>query len=373
MREKCANLLTNLSFYSFLYEKEMIIMRFFDYSKLKNLKFDLKIVNLLSSIHEAKGRQQLFLEQQPETLDRLVEMAKVQSTESSNAIEGIRTTDARLKQLLKEKTTPKNRNEEEISGYRDALNTIHESFEYIPLTVNYILQLHGIMYKPVKSSNFGGHFKNTQNYIESENEQGEKLIIFTLLAPYETQPAMENLCEEYNKALEEGEVDSLILIPVFIHDFLCIHPFRDGNGRMSRLLTTLLLYRSGYYVGKYISLEAKIAKIKDLYYDALCESQDGWYESNDDPTPFIKYILSIIDMAYKDFEDRVGLVGEKILAIEQVEIAFSKKIGKVKKSDIVELCPLLSVSAIEKGIAKMLADGKITKEGNGKNTFYIKK
>ena len=346
-------------------------MRSFDYSKLDALQFDSSVINLLTSIHEAKGRQELYLSQKPEELNRLIEIAKVQSIDASNAIEGIRTTGTRLQQLVGEKTTPKNRDEEEISGYRDALNVIHESFEYIPLTPNYILQLHGIMFKHVRGNNFGGTFKNSQNYIQGTDAAGNAFVIFTPLAPYETPLAIENLCETYNKAIDAGKVDPLILIPIFIHDFLCIHPFRDGNGRMSRLLTTLLLYRSGYFVGKYISLEAKIAGIKDAYYDALSESQIGWHENRDNPIPFIKYLLSVIDMAYSDFENRLELVQKKLKANELVELAFHKKIGKIKKSDIAELCPGLSVSAVEKGIAKLLSDGKIQKLGSGRNTFYI--
>ena len=348
-------------------------MRVFDYGKLKSLQFDSRVINLLTGIHEAKGRQELYLRQKPEELNRLVEIAKVQSIDASNAIEGIRTTDSRLRQLVSEKTTPKNRDEEEISGYRDALNIIHESFDFIPVSPNYILQLHGILFRHVENNNFGGTFKNSQNYIQGINAQGEPFVVFTPLAPFETAPAIENLCDTFNKALEEGIVDPLILIPVFIHDFLCIHPFRDGNGRMSRLLTTLLLYRSGYYVGKYVSLEAKIARIKDLYYDVLGESQTGWHEGKDDPTPFIKYFLSIVDMAYKDFEERLELVQKKVNANDLVAMAFEKKIGKIRKSDIVELCPSLSVSAVEKGIARLLQDGRIEKYGKGKSTFYVRK
>ena len=348
-------------------------MRNFDYTKLESLQFDSTVINLLTSIHEAKGRQELYLARKPEELKRLVDIAKVQSIDASNAIEGIRTTDTRLRQLVSEKTTPKNRDEEEISGYRDALNIIHESFEYIPITPNYILQLHDIMFRHVRGNNFGGKYKNSQNYIQGIDENGEAFVIFTPLAPYETASAVEELCEAFNKAIESGKVDPLILIPVFVHDFLCIHPFRDGNGRMSRLLTTLLLYRSGYFVGKYISLEAKIAKIKDAYYDALSESQENWHEGEDDPVPFIKYLLSIIDMAYRDFEDRLELVQRKATANEQVELAFEKKLGKVKKTDIMELCPNLSASAVEKGIAKLVTDGQIEKLGSGKNTFYVRK
>ena len=348
-------------------------MRYFDYTKLQTSKLDNSIVNLLTGIHEAKGRQELYLSSEPEELNKLVEIAKIQSVDASNAIEGIRTTETRLKQLVSDKTTPKNRDEEEISGYRDALNTIHESFDYIPLTPSYILQLHGIMYKNVVGNDFGGKFKNSQNLIQGIDAYGNKYTIFIPLAPYETMPAIESLCDAYNKAIEEEKIDPLILIPIFVHDFLCIHPFRDGNGRMSRLLTTLLLYRSGYFVGKYISLEAKIAKIKDLYYDALSESQNGWHEGNDDPLPFVKYLLSIVDMAYKDFEDRLTLIKKDVSANELVSLAFNKKIGKITKADIVELCPNISVSAVEKGIANLLKEGKIRKLGNGRNTFYVKK
>lgn len=348
-------------------------MRGFDYSKLKEMQFDSSIINLLTSIHEAKGRQELYIAQKPDELNRLVEIAKVQSIDASNAIEGIRTTETRLKQLASEKTTPRNRAEEEISGYRDALNIIHESFEYIPLTPNYILQLHGILFKNLRENNFGGSFKNTQNYIQGIDNEGNAFTVFIPLAPYETAPAIDNLCKTFNKSIDDGDVDPLILISVFIHDFLCIHPFTDGNGRLSRLLTTLLLYRSGYFVGKYVSLEAKIANIKDIYYEALRGSQSDWHEGNDDPIPFIRYMLSIVDMAYKDFEDRLKLVTKKVSANEQVELAFEKKLGKIKKSDIAELCPNLSISAVEKGIAKMLADDKIEKMGAGKNTFYVKK
>ena len=240
-------------------------MRNFNYSKLKNKLWSNDILNYCSIIHEAKGKQELYLKQKPKELEKLVEIAKVQSTEASNAIEGIRTTNTRLKQLCQKKTSPRNRDEEEIAGYRDALNTIHENFDYIPLTPNYILQLHKIMYSHQNTS-IGGKFKNVQNYISATDENGNSFTLFTPLAPYETPEAIEKICNEFNKAISKNIVDPLILIPIFIHDFLCIHPFIDGNGRMSRLLTTLLLYRCGYLVGKYISLEAKISKSKDLYY-----------------------------------------------------------------------------------------------------------
>ena len=247
-------------------------MRRFDYAGLENRKWGNEVVNYLSLIHEYKGKQSTYIKQKPRELERLVEIAKVQSTEASNSIEGIRTTETRLRRLMNERTTPRNRDEREIAGYRDALNIVHENFDYIPLTPNYILQLHKILLSHTDSG-FGGSFKNVQNYISATDEAGKRFTLFTPPAPYETPEAMQVICDEYNRAIGEGKVDPLLIIPVFIHDFLCIHPFLDGNGRMSRLLTTLLLYRAGYEVGKYISLEAKIAKNKDAYYAAVEDSQ----------------------------------------------------------------------------------------------------
>ena len=268
-------------------------MRHFDYASLINKTWDNEIVNYLTLIHEYKGKQSIYIQQRPQELERLIEIAKVQSTEASNSIEGIRTTETRLRQLMSERTTPRNRDEKEIAGYRDALNIVHENFDYIPLTPNYILQLHKILLSHTDSA-FGGCFKNVQNYISATDEAENRFTLFTPLAPYETPDAMREICDEYYRAIGEGKVVPLLIIPVFIHDFLCIHPFLDGNGRMSRLLTTLLLYRAGYEVGKYISLEAKIAKNKDAYYASLEDSQVGWHEQQDDPTAFVKYLLSTI-------------------------------------------------------------------------------
>lgn len=347
-------------------------MRNFDYVSLKNEKWDSEIIGYIAAIHEMKGRQNLYLKQKPDALNALVEIAKIQSTESSNAIEGIHTTNTRLKQLFSEKTTPRNRDEEEIAGYRDVLNVIHENFEYISLTPNYILQLHKILYSR-SSKNIGGSFKNVQNYISATDGNGKSYTLFTPLAPYETPIAIEQICEQFNKALADGEVDALILIPTFIHDFLCIHPFLDGNGRMSRLLTTLLLYKCGYLVGKYISLESKIAKDKNRYYDTLEQAQKGWHEGKEDTTAFIKYLLGTIVSAYRDFEDRMEIVGEKASAIEIVRKAVAQKIGKFTKTEILELCPSISASSVEVSLRKLAALGEIEKHGAGKNTFYTRK
>jgi Fic family protein len=346
-------------------------MRQFNYSSIKDNKWDSEILGYIAAIYKEAGKQELYLKQRPEELEKLVEIAKIQSTEASNAIEGIVTTSTRVKQLVEEKTTPRNRDEQEIAGYRDALNIIHENFDTIPITKNYILQLHKIMYSHMNNP-MAGKTKNVQNYISATYPDGHTETIFTPLAPYETPEALERICEEYNRVIGNFDLEPLIAIPVFIHDFLCIHPFNDGNGRMSRLLTTLLLYQNGFYVGKYISIEAKIAKNKDLYYDALNRCQDGWHEGNEDAMPFIKYLLGIILAAYRDFEDRFSIVEEKLPAIDMVRKATNQKIGKFTKQDIRELCPSLSISSIEGSLRKMVESGELKRSGSGKSTYYVR-
>ncbi len=251
------------------------------------------------------------------------------------------------------------------------LNLIHENFDAIPITQNYILQLHKILYSHMNNP-MAGRTKNVQNYISASYPDGHVETLFTPLAPYETPEALDRICEEYNRVIGNMEVEPLIVIPVFIHDFLCIHPFNDGNGRMSRLLTTLLLYRSGFYVGKYISLEAKIAKNKDLYYNVLRQAQNGWHEGTEDVLPFIKYLLGTVLSAYKDFEDRFALVEVKLPALEIVRRASMEKVGRFTKQDIRELCPSLSVSSIEGALRKLVATGELKREGAGKNICYYR-
>ena len=346
-------------------------MRTFNYSAIKNQKWDSEILGLIAAIYKEAGKQELYLKQRPDELEKLVEIAKIQSTEASNAIEGIVTTNTRIRQLVEEKTTPRNRDEQEIAGYRDVLSIIHESYDAIPLSKNYILQLHKIMYSHMNNP-MAGQTKNVQNYISATFPDGHTEILFTPLAPFETPEALDRICEEYNKVIGNMELEPLIAIPIFIHDFLCIHPFNDGNGRMSRLLTTLLLYRSGFYVGKYISLEAKIAKNKDLYFDALNRAQHGWHEGTEDANPFIKYLLGTILAAYKDFGDRFAIVEEKLPAIDMVRKAAQNKIGRFTKQDIREQCPSLSLSSVEGALRKMVASGELKREGTGKSTCYIR-
>ena len=349
-------------------------MREFDYSKLKERTWDNEIMAYVAQIHEFKGKQDLYLRQKPVELNRLVEIAKIQSTESSNQIEGIITTNSRLKQLVENKTTPRNRDEQEILGYRNALNIIHESYEAIPVRSSYILQLHGELLKHTAFS-YGGKFKTTPNEIDMVLENGEKIVLFKPLEPYETPSAVERLCEEYNKAYGEGIVDPLILIPNFILDFLCIHPFNDGNGRMSRLLTLLLLYRAGYIVGQYISIEKAIADTKETYYEILQHADRGWHSGENDPKPFIKYMLGIILSCYREFESRISLAakaGKKSSSYDIVKSFTENTLGKFSKQDALLSCPSLGSSSVESALKKLVEEGAIIKTGAGRKTMYMR-
>ena len=347
-------------------------MREFNYNKLKDVKWDSEMLGLVALIHEYKGKQTLFLKQKRATLEKLTEIAKIQSTQASNKIEGIVTTATRIRQLCEQKTTPRNRNEEEISGYRDALALIHESYEYIPIKPSYILQLHQILYSFTQNG-IGGRFKNTQNYIAEIRENGEQIVRFMPLDPFETPMAIDAICESFNREMGIGKIDPLILIPAFIIDFLCIHPFDDGNGRMSRLLTTLLLYRAGYVVGKYVSLENKIERTKECYYDALQNSNINWHNEQNDITSFMKYLLGTILAAYRDFESRVTLVEGKPSAIDLVRNAVNNTIGKFTKTDIMERVPSIGKSSIESALKTLVSEGVIESRGKGKATFYFRK
>lgn len=349
-------------------------MRNFDFEKLSEKVWDNDILNLVAKIHESKGRQDLFIRQKPVELDRLVEIAKIQSAVASNKIEGIVTTDTRIKQLFEERTTPRNRDEDEIMGYRDVLNTIHESYEYIPIRPSYILQLHRDLLRRAGLT-FGGHFKNVQNYINETRPDGTVITRFTPVAPYETPDAVENLCTAYERAVATEKVDSLLLIPAFICDFLCIHPFNDGNGRMSRLLTLLLLYRNGYTVGKYISIEKQIEQTKDRYYDMLEEADAGWHEEKNDPTPFIRYMLQVILACYAEFEDRVGVLSELSkgsTAYDIVKKYVETKIGKFTGRDVIVHCPSVGRSSVLAALKILAEEGIIIRKGSGRNTYYIR-
>lgn len=350
-------------------------MRKFDYKKLAESKWDNDLLMLCAKIHECKGRQELFVRQKPAQLNRLIEVARIQSTEASNRIEGIVTTSTRMKQLLTEKTTPKNREESEIVGYRDVLNTIHESHEYIDVCSNHILQLHRDLLKPAQIGH-AGNFKNVQNYIRETREDGTVVIRFTPLAPYETPEAISRICRSFCETRALELVDPLILIPAFICDFLCIHPFNDGNGRMSRLLTLLLLYQSGYEVGKYISLEKQIEKTKDVYYDVLQEIDRGWHEEENDPIPFIRYMLQLLLACYTEFEERIGMMdkqGVKSSAYDIVKAYVQSKLGKFTSGDVIANCPNVGRTSVFSALKRLANEGIIEKHGERNQAYYVAK
>lgn len=346
---------------------------------MKNYNFKIKynklltpdIVALISQIHEFKGRQSQLLLTKDNALMQLVEIAKIQSTEASNRIEGIITTDERLKQLVKDKTMPKTRSEKEIAGYRDVLATIHDSYDYIPPKPNILLQLHRDLYK-FSGYSVGGSYKLNDNIIAEELADGSKRIRFQPVAAWETPEAVASLCEEYDRALSDAEMDPLLLIPIFILDFLCIHPFNDGNGRMSRLLTLLLLYRAGYFVGKYISIEKIISDSKETYYEVLQESSNGWHENENDYVPFVRYLLGTVAAAYREFLSRVELISSKETSKpDRVRAAIKGHLGQITKSEIMEKCPDISQVTVQRALADLLKNEEILKIGGGRYTKYV--
>lgn len=346
-------------------------MRSFDYRRLMDCLWDGEVVSLLSRIHEYKGRQDLFVSQRPSSVARLVNIVKVQSVESSNRIEGIVTTKARIRSLVADKTSPRNRDEEEIMGYRDMLNTVHESYEYFNLTSQIVLQLHRDLYA-YSHKGIGGQFKNVQNSIIERLADGREIERFKPLDPYAIPTAMDEICNSVTSVLNDKLVDPLLVIPVFIHDFLCIHPFNDGNGRMSRLLTTLLLYQNGYMIGRFSSLEQKIERTKDSYYAALAQSSAGWHTGDEDVVPFVKYVLRVILAAYRDFESRIELFNTSLSAKDRIKIIISSTLGKITKSGILDKQPDIAVSTVEKAVKELVEEGFIERHGVGRSTFYVK-
>ena len=329
------------------------------------------IVTLLSQIHEFKGQQNSYIEAKNDALTELVEIAKIQSTEASNKIEGIITTEDRLKKIVREKTMPKNRSEKEIAGYRDVLATIHESHDYIPPKPSMILQLHRDLYK-FSGKSIGGNYKTSDNIIAEDNADGTRVVRFNPVPAWETPEAIKSLCLEYEIALSDSEMDPLVLIAVFILDFLCIHPFNDGNGRMSRLLTLLLLYRSGYIVGKYISIEKIISDSKETYYEVLQESSYGWHENENDYAPFVRYMLGVIVAAYRDFSSRAELLTNRSLSKpDRIRELIKNHLGQITKSEIMAKCPDISQVTVQRALSDMLKNEEIIKIGGGRYTKYI--
>lgn len=347
-------------------------MRSFDYIKTPEQLLKPEIVQMVGSIHEHKGKQELFLEANIDELKTLLEVALIQSTGASNRIEGIYTTDKRLEELVRQKAEPRNRSEQEISGYREVLTTIHESYEYINPRPNIILQLHRDLYS-YSGRNVGGNYKNSDNVIAETDAEGHQKARFIPVPAFQTPEAMNELCTNFLEAWDADRIDKLILIPMFILDFLCIHPFNDGNGRMSRLLTLLLFYKAGYIVGKYVSIEMLIEKTKETYYEALQESSNGWHENENRYESFVKYYLGIILKAYSEFEGRVEHLKNRSLSKpDRIKAVIDNKVGKITKKEIMELCPDISKVTVERTLTELVRSGYIAKVGAGPATGYVR-
>jgi fic family protein len=347
------------------------LMRSFDYKEEWKKLLTPEIVMYLTQIHEFKGEQTLFIEAKADTLSQLVDIAKIQSIEASNKIEGIYTSDERLKALVKDSTRPRTRNEREIAGYRDVLNTIHENHDYIPPKPSIILQLHRDLYK-FEGMDIGGRYKTSDNIIEEQDAEGNKSVRFRPMPAWETPEAIEKICQSYDEALNSENIDALIIIPMFVLDFLCVHPFNDGNGRISRLLTLLLLYRSGYIVGKYISIEKLIEQTKEIYYESLQLSSAGWHENKNDYEPFVKYMLGVIVAAYRDFSSRVSLLTTQGMSKpDRVKEIIRATLGPITKTEILAKCPDISQVTVQRALADLVDKGDIVKLGGGRYTKYI--
>ncbi len=346
-------------------------MRIFDYLKLLDISLPANIYHLIAGIHEHKGKQELYVENYPDVLDKMMDIAKIQSTKSSNAIEGIYTNDTRLQELMNHKSEPRNRNEEEIAGYRNVLNIIHENYAYIDFNKPNILNLYNQLYS-YSYVKHKGRFKTMDNLIVEVDSRGNRKVRFQPVSSFETEKYFDAMIKAYEEAVREN-IPPLLFIPVLIHDFLCIHPFEDGNGRMSRLLTLLLLYKTDYFVGRYISLEMIIEESKESYYEELQKSSENWHTGENDELPFIKYMLGIILRAYEKCDERFQLIGEKDLTSpERVLSVIQKTLKPLSKRDIMILCPDISQRTIERALKELQDKGKIKPVGQGRSTQYIK-
>lgn len=345
-------------------------MREYDYSKKWTSLLTPDIVALLSQIHEFKGEQNLFIEAHADTLTELNEIARIQSTEASNKIEGICTSDERLKKIVQNKTMPKTRDEQEIAGYRNVLNTIHDSHDYISPKPSIILQLHRDLYK-FGVMETGGKYKNADNVIAEIDSKGNKKLRFEPVSAWETPESIKKLCKAYEDILSTGKADPLLIIPMFILDFLCIHPFNDGNGRMSRLMTLLLLYRAGYIVGKYISIEKLIEMTKVTYYEALQESSLNWHEEKNNYEPFVKYILGVVVNAYREFSSRVKVLTTNGMSKpDRIRELIKENLGKITKTEIMQKCPDISQVTVQRALNDLQKKGEIIKISGGRYTSY---
>lgn len=352
--------------------EEQRVMRFWYGVEGRSLPtIDIELLNIITQLHEYKIKQENTLNRQSQQLEKLNKLAFNNSVTDSNKIEGITSTPERVKRLIDNTTTPQTPHEEEILGYIAALrhvsNIVHLGF--FPQVAD-ILHLHKILFQH-STLTTGGAFKVQDNSIVSVDAHGTMYEVFRPLAAAETQQALEDLLFTLNHELSKGEVDPLLLIPIFIHDFLCIHPFADGNGRMSRLLTELLLEKCGYHIGKYISIDSNIYNSLSSYYANLNASSEAWHEQRNNVQPFVKYLLKKILMAYYELDQKVGYDTKSKNSLETVREAVRLQF-KFKKQDVYKALPHLSRSTIENMLYQLVAENYITRHGKGRATFYLR-
>ncbi|MBE0448222.1 MAG: Fic family protein [Actinobacteria bacterium] len=330
------------------------------------------LIKTIRAIGEYKGKQELFKEQAPQVLETLRQTAVIQSAEASNRIEGVIAPIERIKELIDEKTTPANRSEQEIAGYRDVLNAIHVNYAHITLTTNTPLNFHRDLYRYVGGK--GSCWKALDNDIIKVNPDGTTEVRFKPVPACETPEAMENLHDRFNKLWHSERVEPLLLIQSYVLDFLCIHPFDDGNGRIARLLELLLLYKAGFEVGRYISVEQIIERSKESYYDALYKSSQGWHEGKHSLIPWWEYSLGVVLDAYKEFERRVGLVTtSKGAKTAMVLDAISNIHGEFSVKNLQELCPTVGIDHIRKILRREREAGRLECLGRGPDSRWTKK
>lgn len=347
-------------------------MKRFDYSFLDNGLLPANLINITGTIYSLKTGTKIRKDEYERIFTELEKIAVVQSVKSSNAIEGIVTSDERIEEIVNQNSKPLNHNENEIAGYRDALNEIHLHYEDIELSENTILRLQEIMMSYTGSED-AGKYKINENYIVEEDKSGNRRMRFKPLSAKETPEAMEQLILAYHDASNNSNINQLLLIPCFILDFLCIHPFRDGNGRMSRLLTLLLLYKNGFDVGKYVSFEEQINNSKGNYYEALRLSSINWLENKHSYVPFIENFLSILYMCYKELDKRFSVVNSnKVTKKARIEATVLNNLTPISKAEICKILPDVSATTVEAVLGTMVKEGLIQIIRSGRNTKYMR-
>ena len=348
-------------------------MKHFDYSFIKREYFPTSITNYIAIIERNRGKIFISEESYPELFSELEKIARVDSVKGSNAIEGIVTTDERIKSIVSGKSTPSNHTEKEIAGYRDALNLIHEHYENISIDEDTIKEIHALMMGPSMTED-AGEYKKDDNIISEEHTDGSRSVTFAPPPATETAELMEQLIIAFKEAQQDSNINNLILIPCFIVDYLCIHPFLDGNGRISRLLTLLLFYKNGYTAGRYISFEKKINNSRQAYYAALRKCSDMWYDETPDYIPFIEFTLKMLSECYEDVGMRYEIQStSKLTKSERIRQYLLNSIVPLSKRDLCEVLPDISQTTIELELAKMQKDGLLQKLGRGRSTRYLKK